>query len=114
MARKLVLMSYTPRELDEEEYSRFIRDIDYPNFRECPYIVAYHCYRIVESVRGKEMFTHFDVMEVRDFADWPQIVEWPSVQDNIRRWTAEWSQHGADHPDQSENLKISFAEEYWG
>ena len=29
------------------------------------------------------MFTHFDLMEVRDFADWPNIVAWPSVKENI-------------------------------
>lgn len=112
--RRLVLLTYTPRELDEEEYARFIREIDYPNFRQCPHIVAYHCYRVVESVQGRELFTHFDSMEVRDFADWPKILEWPSVQENIRRWTQEWSRHGPDHPDPADNLKISFCEEYRG
>ena len=33
---------------------------------------------------------------------------------NLARWTADWSRHGSDHPDQSENLKISFCEDYWG
>lgn len=112
--RRVVLLTYTPRELDEAKYAEFIRQIDYPNFRQCPWIVAYHCYRVVDSVQGRELFTHFDVMEVRHFEDWPQIAEWPSVQENIRLWTEGWSQHGLEHPDQSENLKISFCEEYWG
>jgi hypothetical protein len=112
--KRMVLLTYTPRELDEAEYHQFIREIDYPNFRQCPWIVDYKCWRVVESVQGKEMFTHFDCMEVRDFADWPNIVSHPSVQENIARWTADWSRHGSDHPDQSENLKISFCEDYWG
>jgi hypothetical protein len=39
MAKQLVLLTYTPRELDEEEYARFIREIDYPAFRQNPHIV---------------------------------------------------------------------------
>jgi hypothetical protein len=112
--KRMVLMTYTPRDLYEEEYAQFIREIDYPNFRQCPYILDYSCWRIVESVQGKELFTHFDCMEVRDFADWEQIISWPSVQDNIRRWTQEWSRHGLEHPDPAENPKISFCERYWG
>ncbi len=112
--KRMVLMSYTPRELDEAEYARFIREIDYPNFRECPYIVDYKCWRIVESFQGTERFTHFDCMEVRDFADWPQILAWPSVQENIRRWTADWSQHGPEHQTPGDNLTISFCEDYRG
>lgn len=114
MARKRVLMTYTPRELDEEAYATFIREIDYPNFRQCPDILDYTCWRIVENVQGREMFTHFDLMEVRDFADWPRILAHPSVQGNIARWTAEWSRHGPDHPRPEENLTISFCEEYHG
>ena len=110
----MVLMSYIPRELDEATYHEFIRGIDYPNFRSCPWIIDYKCWKIVESVQGRELFTHFDCMEVRDFSDWKQIVEWPSVQENINNWTRDWSLHGPDHPDQSENLKISFCEAYWG
>lgn len=34
MAKKLVLLTYTPRELDEQEYGKFIREIDYPAFRQ--------------------------------------------------------------------------------
>jgi len=30
VAKKLVLLTYTPKELDEEAYSKFIREIDYP------------------------------------------------------------------------------------
>ena len=112
--KRMVLLTYTPRELDEAEYHQFIREIDYPNFRQCPWIVDYKCWRVVESVQGKELFTHFDCMEVRDFADWPNIVSHPSVQENIARWTADWSRHGSEHLDQSENLKISFCEDYWG
>jgi hypothetical protein len=112
--KRMVLMTYKPRELDEEAYHEFIRAIDYPNFRQCPHIVDYTCWKVVESVQGKQEFTHFDLMEVRDFADWPQIVAWPSVQQNIELWTRDWSKHGLDHPDQSENLKITFIEDYWG
>lgn len=112
--RRIVMMTYTPRELDEEAYSAFIRGIDYPNFRQCPHIVDYSCYRIVESVQGKEQYTHFDLMEVRDFADWPQILAWPSVRENIARWTQDWSRYGPDHPNPAENLTISFCQRYWG
>jgi hypothetical protein len=31
--RRMVLMTYTPRELDEGAYHEFIRAIDYPNFQ---------------------------------------------------------------------------------
>ena len=34
MAKKLVLLTYTPRELDEAKYAEFIREIDYPAFRQ--------------------------------------------------------------------------------
>jgi hypothetical protein len=112
--KRMVLLSYTPRELDEEEYQRFIREIDYPAFRQCPYIVDYKCWRVVESIQGRETFTHFDCMEVRDFGDWPAILADPGVKANVERWTRDWSRHGPDHPDQSENLKISFCEDYWG
>ena len=77
--KRVVLLTYTPRELDEDAYAAFIREIDYPNFRQCPWIIDYSCWRTVESIQGKELFTHFDLMEVRDFADWPKIVAWPSV-----------------------------------
>jgi hypothetical protein len=33
MAKKLVLLTCTPRELDEAEYAKVIREIDYPAFR---------------------------------------------------------------------------------
>lgn len=112
--KKLVLMTYTPRELDEAAYQEFIQKIDYPNFRQCPYILDYSCWRTVDSVQGKEEFTHFDLMEVRDFADWPSILDWPSVQENIKLWTESWSRHGLDAEDPAENLKISFFERYWG
>lgn len=112
--KRMVLMTYTPRELDEQAYAAFIRGIDYPNFRQCPYIVDYSCWRVVESVQGAAVFTHFDQMEVRDFADWPKILAWPSVQENIARWTADWSRHGSGHPRPEENLQISFCERYWG
>ena len=80
MAKKLVLLTYTPRELDEEAYSKFIREIDYPAFRQNPDILDYSCWRTVESVQGKEMFTHFDLMEVADFSKWEAIVSDPVVQ----------------------------------
>jgi hypothetical protein len=112
--RKMVLLTYSPRELDEEEYAKFIREIDYPAFRQHPDILDYTCWRIVESVQGKEMFTHFDLMVVKDFADWEKIAADPIVQSNVQRWTKDWSRHGPDHPDQSENLKVSFCEAYWG
>src|SRR5205823_9438983 len=70
MAKKLVLLTYSPRELDEEEYARFIREIDYPAFRQNPHIIDYSCWRIAESVQGREKFTHFDLMAVDDLANW--------------------------------------------
>ena len=114
MAKKLVLLTYTPRELDEAAYARFIREVDYPAFRQNPHIIDYSCWRTVESVQGRESFTHFDLMAVDDLANWQAIVGDPVVQGNIERWTKEWSRHGPDHRDPSENLKISFCERYWG
>lgn len=114
MAKKLVLLTYTPRELDEAEYEKFIREIDYPAFRQNPHIIDYSCWRAVESVQGEESFTHFDLMAVDDLANWQKIVADPVVQANIERWTRDWSRHGPDHADQSENLKISFCDRYWG
>jgi hypothetical protein len=114
MGKHLVLLTYTPRELDEAEYARFIAEIDYPAFRQNPHILSYTCWRTVEHVQGKEQFTHFDLMEVDDFASWEAILADPLVRGNVERWTREWSRHGADHPDQSENLKITFFEGYEG
>ena len=114
MAKKLVLLTYTPRELDEGEYAKFIREIDYPNFRQNPHIIDYSCWRIVNSVQGKESFTHFDLMAVDDLGNWQAILGDPRVRGNVEQWTRDWSRYGPDHPDQSENLKISFCERYWG
>ena len=69
MSKKLVLLTYyTPGELDEAEYAKFIREIDYPAFRQNADILDYSCWRVTESVQGKESFTHFDLMEVADFS----------------------------------------------
>jgi hypothetical protein len=114
MAKKLVLLTYTPRQLDEAEYGEFIREIDYPNFRQNPHILDYTCWRVVDQIQGKEQFTHFDLMAVDDLANWQAIVSDPRVAGNVERWTKDWSRHGLDHPDQSENLKISFCDRYWG
>jgi len=114
MAKQLVLLTYTPRELDEEEYGKFIREIDYPNFRQNPHILDYSCWRVSESVQGREQFTHFDLMAVDDLSNWQAILGDPRVRGNVEQWTRDWSKHGSDHPDQSENLKISFCRRYWG
>ncbi len=70
MAKKLVLLTYTPRELDEAAYARFIREVDYPAFRQNPHIIDYSCWRTVESLQGQESFTHFDLMSVDDLGSW--------------------------------------------
>jgi hypothetical protein len=114
MAKQLVLLTYTPRQLDEEEYAKFIREIDYPAFRQNPHIIDYSCWRIAEGVQGQEQFTHFDLMAVDDLANWQAIVSDPAVAGNVERWTKDWSKHGPDHPNQAENLKISFCRRYWG
>lgn len=114
MARKLVLLTYTPRPLDEKAYSEFIREIDYPAFRQNPDILGYSCWNVKESVQGAEQFTHFDLMEVTDFSRWESIVADPVVRGNVERWTREWSMHGEGHPEPADNLKISFCERYWG
>jgi hypothetical protein len=114
MARKLVLLTYTPRPLDEAEYGKFIREVDYPAFRQNADILDYSCWRVTGSVQGREDFTHFDLMEVADFDRWQAIVGDPVVAGNVERWTRDWSRHGPEHPDQSENLRISFCERYWG
>ena len=53
-------------------------------------------------------------MAVDDLANWQAIVSDPVVAGNVERWTKDWSQHGPDHADQAENLKISFCRRYWG
>ena len=114
MAKQLVLLTYTPRELDEEEYARFIREVDYPAFRQNPHIIDYSCWRIADSVQGREDFTHFDLMAVDDLGNWQAIVGDPVVAANVERWTKDWSRHGPTHASQAENLKISFCQRYWG
>jgi len=114
MAKQLVLLTYTPRELDEEEYSRFIREIDYPNFRQNPHILDYSCWRVSENVQGREQFTHFDLMAVDDLANWQAILGDPRVRGNVEQWTRDWSKYGPEHADQADNLKISFCRRYWG
>ena len=114
MAKKIALLTYSPRQLDEDEYANFIREIDYPAFRQNPEILDYSCWRVVDSVQGEERFTHFDLMEISDFSRWQAIVSDPVVQGNVERWTRDWSRHGLEHPDQAENLGISLCERYWG
>lgn len=114
MTGQLVLLTYTPRSLDEDEYAKFIRDVDYPAFRQNPHILDYSCWRIAESVQGRERFTHFDLMAVDDLANWQAIVSDPVVAGNVERWTKDWSQHGPTHQDQADNLKISFCLGYPG
>jgi hypothetical protein len=114
VAKKLVLLTYTPRPLDEEEYGRFIREIDYPNFRQNPHIIDYSCWRITDAKQGAESFTHFDLMAVDDLGNWERILADPRVRGNVEQWTRDWSRFGPAHADQSENLKISFCERYWG
>ena len=74
MAKQLVLLTYTPARLDEDEYATFIREIDYPAFRQNPHIIDYSCWRVAESVQGREQFSHFDLMAVDDLANWEAIV----------------------------------------
>ena len=112
MEKKLILLTYTPRELDEEEYANFMREDDYPVFRQNPHIVSYTGWRTVENVQGKEEFTHFDLFEVRDFADLPEIIGDPIVAEHIERWTRDWSKHGPDPADPADNFKITFCEQY--
>jgi len=82
MAKQLVLLTYTPRELSEEEYAKFIREIDYPAFRQNAHIIDYSCWRVADSVQGREEFTHFDLMAVDDLANWQAIVsDWPVASD---------------------------------
>ena len=114
MAKELVLLTYTPRELDEEAYARFIREIDYPAFRQNRHVIDYSCWRVSENVQGVEQFTHFDLMAVDDLANWQAIVSDPEVAANVERWTREWSRHGPEHEDPAENLKIAFCRRYWG
>jgi hypothetical protein len=114
VAKKLVLLTYTPRPLGEEEYGRFIREIDYPNFRQNPHIIDYSCWRITDAKQGAESFTHFDLMAVDDLGNWERILADPRVRGNVEQWTRDWSRFGPAHADQSENLKISFCERYWG
>lgn len=114
MPQQMVLLTYTPRKLDENEYADFIREIDYPAFRQNPHILEYTCWRVVESVQGREMFTHFDLMKIDSVDNWESILADPLVQGNIERWTREWSCHGANHPNPAENLKISFCQVYEG
>jgi hypothetical protein len=114
MPQEMVLLTYTPRELDEDQYAEFIRGIDYPAFRQNRHILDYTCWRVIESVQGSEMFTHFDLMKIDSRENWASILADPAVQGNIERWTREWSRHGADHPDPADNLKISFCQMYEG
>lgn len=114
MAKQLVLLTYTPRPLDEEEYGKFIREIDYPNFRQNPHILDYSCWRVTNPVQGEESFTHFDLMAVDDLGNWASILADPRVAGNVEQWTRDWSRHGSGHPQPEENLKISFCERYWG
>jgi hypothetical protein len=114
MAKQLVLLTYTPRELDEEEYARFIREVDYPNVRQNPHILDYSCWRIGESVQGREDYTHFDLMAVDSLESWQTILADSRVSGNVEQWTRDWSRHGLGHPKPEENLKISFCTRYWG
>lgn len=59
----------TPRELDEDEYAKLVRDIDYPAVRQNPHIMDSRRGGVVESVRGREAFTHVDLMVVDDPAN---------------------------------------------
>ena len=55
MAKQLVLLTYTPRKLDEEEYAKFIREIDYPAFRQNPMAVEMAHYPLESLKREKNL-----------------------------------------------------------
>jgi hypothetical protein len=114
MPEQMVFLTYTPRELDKDDYAEFIREIDYPAFRQNPHVPEYTCWRAIESVQGREMFSHFDLMKIHSLDHWESILTDPVVKGNIERWTRDWSQHGSGHPDPAENLQISFCQMYEG
>ena len=70
MARRLLLVTYTPhRATDREAYERWIRERDYPAFRQSPRIDEYSCFRVVQSVQGEEWFSHLDLILVGEGVD---------------------------------------------
>ncbi len=104
MAKKLVLLTYTPRELDEDEYAKFIREIDYPAFRQNPDILDYSCWRASRASRARSDSRTSTSWRSPTSRSWQAIVADPVVRGNVERWTREWSRHGPEHPDQAENL----------
>lgn len=111
MARRLLLVTYTPHRADDAEaYAEWIRTRDYPAFRQNPGIDEYSCFRIVQSVQGKEWFTHFDLIFVKDGVEFGRDLRGdPVIAEHARGYHELWFDAPGPH-----NLNVSAAEEIWG
>jgi hypothetical protein len=109
--KKVVLLSYNLRPgTDIAAFEAFMRERDYPVFRNHPLVKAYTSYRIPQLVQGSVTFTHFDLLEVADFADFAAIFGDSAVQAHAGEWLSRWSEHGLD-ADPSKNFTVAFCEE---
>ena len=114
MPRKLALITYNIVEPDDpEEYAEWIREHDYPAFRQNPNILEYSCFNIVQNVQGTEWFKRYDLMFVEEH-DLGGILTDPIIHEHAMKFADTWYADKGKSPDQSINYRVSYAEEIWG
>lgn len=110
MARRLLLVTYTPhRATDLAAYEQWIRERDYPAFRQSPLVDEYSCFRIVQDVQGEEWFRYFDVIHVKGDAEFADLRADPVIAQHARGYHERWFDAPGPH-----NMNVSAAEEIWG
>ena len=110
MARRLLLVTYTPhRASDEAAYDRWIREEDYPAFRQSPLVDEYSCFRITQSVQGEEWFRYLDLIFVKDGVVQADLRADPVIAQHARGYHERWFETPGPH-----NMNVSVAEEIWG
>ena len=111
MSRRLILLTYAPqRAADAAAYDRWIRERDYPAFRQHPAILEYSCFRVVRSVQGRERFTYFDLIFLADGVDFQRDLRTdPTIRKHAECYHQTWFETPGPH-----NMTVSLADEIWG
>lgn len=109
--KRLILLTYNLKPgADEAAYADFMRDVDYPVFRQSDKVVDYRAFRVVTEAQAERGFQYFDLLEVDEFADLDEIFADPAISAHAVKWIERWSEHGPDAaPDQ--NFGIAMCEE---
>lgn len=111
MPRRLYLVTYTPQRADDADaYAEWIRKRDYPAFRQHPGVEEYSCFRLTQSVQGREWFTYLDLIFVKEGVGFRRELRAdPVIGEHARGYHELWFDAPGPH-----NMNVSLAEEIWG